>query len=133
MHAKLLQLCPTLCNPMDCSLPGSSVLGISHAYLSFVHYSRNHSSFSLGAIFHDFSAPLQHHHGSFLHDPITLIPSSPSDSLHPSSGLLTSCLEHLSSLLISCPMSSWPFHSILHHARVIFPLFSNDFSRVPLP
>ena len=29
MHAKLLQLCPTLCNPMDCSLPGSSVRGDS--------------------------------------------------------------------------------------------------------
>ena len=25
MHAKSPQLCPTLCNPMDCSLPGSSV------------------------------------------------------------------------------------------------------------
>ena len=25
LHAKLLQLCPTLCNPIDCSLPGSSV------------------------------------------------------------------------------------------------------------
>ena len=25
------QLCPTLCNPMDCSLPGSSVCGISQA------------------------------------------------------------------------------------------------------
>ena len=29
--AKLLQLCPTLCNPMDCSLPGSSVHGILQA------------------------------------------------------------------------------------------------------
>ena len=28
MHAKLLWLCPTLCDPMDCSLPGSSVHGI---------------------------------------------------------------------------------------------------------
>ena len=27
-HAKSLQLCPTLYNPMDCSPPGSSVLGI---------------------------------------------------------------------------------------------------------
>ena len=27
MHAKLLQSCPTLCDPMDCSLPGSSVYG----------------------------------------------------------------------------------------------------------
>ena len=26
--AKSLQLCPTLCNPMDCSLPGSSIHGI---------------------------------------------------------------------------------------------------------
>ena len=31
MCAKLLQSCPTLCNPMDCSLPGSSVYGILQA------------------------------------------------------------------------------------------------------
>ena len=31
MHAKLLQLCLTLCDPMDCSLPGSSVHGILQA------------------------------------------------------------------------------------------------------
>ena len=30
-HAKVLQLCPTLCNPMDCDLPGSSVHGIFQA------------------------------------------------------------------------------------------------------
>ena len=29
--AKSLQLCPTLCNPMDCSPPGSSVHGIFQA------------------------------------------------------------------------------------------------------
>ena len=29
--AKSLQLCPTLCDPMDGSLPGSSVPGILHA------------------------------------------------------------------------------------------------------
>ena len=29
--AKPLQSCPTLCNPMDCSLPGSSVHGIFQA------------------------------------------------------------------------------------------------------
>ena len=28
---KLLQSCPTLCHPLDCSLPGSSVHGISQA------------------------------------------------------------------------------------------------------
>ena len=31
MHAMLLQLCPTLCDPMDSSLPGSSVHGILQA------------------------------------------------------------------------------------------------------
>ena len=31
MHAKLLQSCVTLCDPMDCGLPGSSVHGISQA------------------------------------------------------------------------------------------------------
>ena len=30
-NAMLLQLCPTLCDPMDCSLPGSSVHGILQA------------------------------------------------------------------------------------------------------
>ena len=29
--ALVAQLCPTLCNPTDCSLPGSSVHGISQA------------------------------------------------------------------------------------------------------
>ena len=29
--AKSLQLCPTLCDPMDCSLPGSSVREIFQA------------------------------------------------------------------------------------------------------
>ena len=29
--AKLLQSCPTLCDPMDCSLPGSSAHGIFQA------------------------------------------------------------------------------------------------------
>ena len=31
MHAKLLQSCPTLCNPMECSPPGSSAHGILQA------------------------------------------------------------------------------------------------------
>ena len=30
-HAKLLQLCPTLCDPVDCNPPGSSVHGILQA------------------------------------------------------------------------------------------------------
>ena len=31
VHAQSLQSCMTLCNPMDCSLPGSSVHGTSQA------------------------------------------------------------------------------------------------------
>ena len=31
MHAKSLQLCPTLFDPMDCSPPGASVYGILQA------------------------------------------------------------------------------------------------------
>ena len=31
VHAKSLQLCPSHCNPMDCSPPGSSVHGILRA------------------------------------------------------------------------------------------------------
>ena len=31
VHAKSLQLCLTLCDPMDCSPPGSSVYGILQA------------------------------------------------------------------------------------------------------
>ena len=31
MHAQLLQSCPTLCDPMDCGPPGSSVHGILQA------------------------------------------------------------------------------------------------------
>ena len=31
VHAKSLQLCPTLCDPMDCNLPGSSVHRILQA------------------------------------------------------------------------------------------------------
>ena len=31
MYVKVTQLCLTLCDPMDCSLPGSSVHGILQA------------------------------------------------------------------------------------------------------
>ena len=33
VHARLLQSCPTLCKPMDCSLPRSSVHGILQAQI----------------------------------------------------------------------------------------------------
>ena len=36
LHAKSFQLCPTLCGPMDCSPPGSSVHGISTPILEWV-------------------------------------------------------------------------------------------------
>ena len=38
MHAQSLQSCPILCDPMDCSPPGSSVYGILQArILEWVH------------------------------------------------------------------------------------------------
>ena len=36
MDAKLLQLYLTLCNPMDCSLPGFSIHGILQAIMEWV-------------------------------------------------------------------------------------------------
>ena len=30
-HCEVAQLCPTLCDPVDCSLPGSSIHGIFQA------------------------------------------------------------------------------------------------------
>ena len=35
---EVTQLCPTLCDPMDCSLPGSSIHGIFHGWRSLVGY-----------------------------------------------------------------------------------------------
>ena len=46
MRVKLLQLCPTLCDPMDCSLPGSSVHVILQARILewvAISYSRGSS------------------------------------------------------------------------------------------
>ena len=45
----LLSQCPALCNPMDCSLPGSSVHGIFQARILewvAISYSRSLSSYS---------------------------------------------------------------------------------------
>ena len=47
MCAKSRQLCPTLCNPMDCSLPGSSVHGVLQARILecvAISFSRGSSS-----------------------------------------------------------------------------------------
>ena len=38
MHAQSLKLCPTLCDPMDCSLTGSSALGILQIYIYINKY-----------------------------------------------------------------------------------------------
>ena len=40
VHAKLLQSCPALCDPMDCSPPGSSVHGNSPGKNTGVGFSR---------------------------------------------------------------------------------------------
>jgi len=47
-HAKLLQLCPTLCNPVDCSPPGSSVHGLLQArIMEWVDFSFSRGSSQL--------------------------------------------------------------------------------------
>ena len=46
MRARSLQSCPTLCDPMDCSLPGSSVHGVLQAgILEWVAVSSSGGSF----------------------------------------------------------------------------------------
>ena len=48
--AKAVQSCPTLCNPMDCSPPGSSVYGVSQARILewFAISSSRESSYTVG-------------------------------------------------------------------------------------
>ena len=41
----VVQLCPTLCNPMDCSPPDSSVHGILQAFLESVAMPSSRGSF----------------------------------------------------------------------------------------
>ena len=36
MHAKSLQSCPTLCDPIDCSLPASSLHGIAQEWVAMI-------------------------------------------------------------------------------------------------
>jgi len=51
IHAKLLQLSPTLCKPMDCS-PGSPVHGILQARILqwvAISFSRRSSNFDVGS------------------------------------------------------------------------------------
>ena len=38
IYAKLLQSCPTLCDPVDCSLPGSSIHAIFQARILECHF-----------------------------------------------------------------------------------------------
>ena len=49
MHARSFQSCPTLCNPMDCSLSGSSFHGILQArILEWVAVPSSRESFQPG-------------------------------------------------------------------------------------
>ena len=70
VHAKLLQSCPTLCDPRDCSPPGSSVHRILHArILERVAMPSSRGSFqtrdwihvSCGSVLQADSLPLSHH------------------------------------------------------------------------
>ena len=73
MHAKLLQSCPTLCNPMDYSPPGSSAhrilqarilqwvaIAFSSMYIDVHTHTHTHTSF-LNTLFHyDLSQDIEH-------------------------------------------------------------------------
>ena len=66
MLAKSLQLCPTLCDPMDCGLPGSSVHGISQTRIlewvatSFFRGSSNPRTKPVSSAWPVDSLPLSH-------------------------------------------------------------------------
>ena len=51
VYAKLLQLCPTVCDPMDCSPLGSSVHGILHALILELPFPSFSCHFLLQGIF----------------------------------------------------------------------------------
>ena len=68
--AKLLQLCPTLCDPIDASLPGSSVPGILQAKILewvAISFSRKCSSFILLQVVDQFPQDHLLKRLSFLH------------------------------------------------------------------
>ena len=44
LHAKLLQSCPALCDPVDCSPPSSSIHGILHHFHALEKEMATHSS-----------------------------------------------------------------------------------------
>ena len=67
LHAQLLQSCPTLCNPMNCSPPGSSVHGILLARIQerVAKPSSRGSSWPLSSILQVDSLPLSHQRSCF--------------------------------------------------------------------
>ena len=76
-ESEVAQSCPTLCNPMDCSLPGSSVHGIFHASTGVGRH------FLLQGVF-----PTQGSNQGLPHSRQTLSPLS-----HQGSQVPTKCLE----------------------------------------
>ena len=67
--AKLLQLCPTLCDPMDCSLLGSSSMGILQATTGVGCHSLLQGIFP--------SQGLNPHHLCLLHWQVGSLPTEP--------------------------------------------------------
>ena len=108
MHAKSLQSCPTLCDPMDCSPPGSSVNGIFQArILEQVAISSSR----------EFSRPKDGIHVFYIHSYVIRVLASDSRCIFE---VISKCKETIHSTLRYCVILLY-FHTVI---RVIFCCFT---------
>ena len=99
MRVQSLQSCPTLCNPMDCSPPGSSVPGILQArILEWVAWGNNLGSWSLDTLLLKRGADLRS----------SLLPLKRCDYLSPCPTLNVLESVQFSSVAQSCPTLCHP-------------------------
>ena len=109
MHAKLLQSCLTLCDPVDCSPPGSSVHGILQSrILEWVAMpsSRGSSQPRDGTLFSY----------RLLHKPVGSLPLAP-----PGKPIIryNNNKEVKNTVRPNCWITSWSKHEHVHRARQI--------------
>ena len=100
-ESEVAQSCPTLSNPMDCSLPGFSVHGILQARVlewGAIAFSASLASPSFFSIFYPFITEIQQYPPSF-------------NSLVVSSSLLSQRLEPSCLLCLECLSEKFPLSS----------------------
>ena len=105
MHAKSLQSCPTLCDTMDCSLPGSSSHGILQArILEWVAMSSSRRS----------SRPRDQTWVSYvlLHWHAGSLPLVPPEKPHWSE-LASQCCSNKLKILMALKNKNWKNHSVI--------------------